>query len=85
LGHPLKKQALHKLVDLHQFDILLLHETMGDGKKCITDMAKALGGLHFCYLDSFGHSYGLISACGKRLIKFSNTFSFDTGPPHCDI
>jgi hypothetical protein len=35
---------------------------MGDGKKCVFELGKFLGGFDFYYMDPMSHSRGLVSA-----------------------
>jgi exonuclease III len=68
-----KKQSLHSLVELHKLDTLLMQETKCDGKKCVSGLAKILEDWDFYYMDSIGHSGGLIST--KRTLIFLLTSS----------
>jgi len=61
LGNLLKKQSLHSLLELHKLDTRSLHETKGDGKKCVSELTNILKDWDFFYLDYVGCSGGLIS------------------------
>jgi exonuclease III len=52
LGNPSKKNALGRQVDLHKLDIVLIQETMGEGKKLIRERSNLMKDWEFLAVDA---------------------------------
>jgi hypothetical protein len=61
LSNPTKKLAIKRLVDLHQPSILLLQESMMEGKKSISLLSPLFPRWGFTSVDASGYAWEVLS------------------------
>jgi len=74
LASPKKHLTLRRLLDVHQADVILIHETLGDYDHIIPILALILPSWTLHALDACDHSRGIVIGIDPKALRILNVW-----------